>query len=476
LATNIFRLETFRLNSLSARLIAAATVWIMLGLAAGGVVLSNAFRDAAERSFDARLSIDMDGLIAAAQPDAQGGLVLQDRFVNRQFDRVYSGLYYQIRPLTPGDKGGQISHSLFDHELVPGPLEKKGGDSWGFAEGPDNQHLRVLARRLEFPVASTPDQHDSRAYTLLVAGDLSAVDTESNKFNGTLTWSFLLLLGGLVLAIFLQVRIGLLPLRRLKDSLARIRDGSAQQLEGRFPSEIAPLASELNSLIAHSTEVVGRARTHVSNLAHFLKTPLSVLASEADAAEADVATRPLAEQVKRQIGIMRRQVDHYLARARAAGSVNVLGHRTEVAPVLGDLARVLQRIHAERAIAIDVEAPDAIYFRGERQDLEEMAGNLMDNACKWARSRVRVRLMPEKASFVLTVEDDGPGLTEEERRRVGLRGERLDETVPGSGLGLAIVGDISKLYGGFFTLEGSELGGLKASLTLPQLRASASSR
>jgi signal transduction histidine kinase len=188
------------------------------------------------------------------------------------------------------------------------------------------------------------------------------------------------------------------------------------------------------------------------------------------ASEADSEPGPLSDQVRRQVDTMRRQVDHYLARARAAGSVNVLGNRTPVAPVLSDLARVLTRIHAERDIMIDWDCPPDLYFRGERQDMEEMAGNLMDNACKWATSRVQVRATREGARFTLTVEDDGPGLTPEDRARVGTRGERLDESVPGSGLGLAIVRDISKLYAGFFVLDASPLGGLGARLTLPAIQ------
>ena len=453
------------MNSLAARLIGAAAIWTVLALAVGGFFLSNAFRSAALDNFDAGLRTDMDGLIAAAQPDENGGVVLQDRFVNRRFDRVYSGLYFQIKPAQAGQAGGQISRSLFDRALTPDTQLQNG--AYGYAEGPENQKLRVLSQRVEFPIASTPDQNDTKIYTFLVAGDLAAVDAESRAFIGTLIWSFLVLGLGLVVAILLQVRIGLLPLRRLKDALHRIRDGKAQRLEGRFPAEIAPLAAELNSLIEHSSEIVARARTHVSNLAHFLKTPLSVLASEADAAARDAVTPPLAEQVKKQVEVMRRQVDHYLARARAAGSVNVLGNRTPVAPVLEDLCRVLTRIHAGRDIVIHSDCPPGLNFRGERQDLEEMAGNLMDNAAKWARHRVRVRARSDGQLFHLTVEDDGPGLSEEERARVGERGERLDETVPGSGLGLAIVRDISKLYAGFFTLEASELGGLKTCLTLP---------
>src|SRR6185437_3313315 len=195
------------------------------------------------------LAGDMDGLIAAAEPDTDGGVVLQDRFVNRQFDRIYSGLYFQIMPLRPGQPGGQISHSLFDHRIAVTALPSRNQPSWGFAAGPENQRLRTLSRRLEFPIESTPDQNDTRVYTITVAGNLAEVDAESAGFNGTLIWSFVVLGLGLVVAIFLQVRVGLLPLRRLRQSLARIRDGKARALEGEFPAEIAPLARELNALI-----------------------------------------------------------------------------------------------------------------------------------------------------------------------------------------------------------------------------------
>ena len=448
-----------RLESLSSRLIAAAAVWTLLGLVVGGAVLSNAFRLAAQNSFDAALQADMDGLIAAAEPDPdpEGGVLLADRFLNHNFDRVYSGLYYQIRQ---GKTGGQISRSLFDKEINPVNEPSKGALTWGSAAGPENQKLRVLSRRVDL----TPDTKSDADYTFLVAGDMSAVDRQTREFNTTLFWSFLLLGLGLIAAILLQVKVGLAPLRKVSRSLAKIRDGEARRLEGKFPTEIAPLASELNSLIQHGEEVVGRARTHVSNLAHFLKTPLSVLAAEADAQPG-----PLADMVKRQVFSMRRQVDHYLSRARAAGSLDVLGNRTQVSAVLDDLSRVIARIHAARGIVIDAEASDDIYFRGERQDLEEMLGNLIDNGCKWARARVRVRCEKAAGRLVLTVEDDGPGLSAEQRAQVGERGERLDESVPGSGLGLAIVRDISKLYGGFFALDQSSLGGVLARLDLPAI-------
>ncbi len=450
--------DRLKFESLAGRLIAAAAVWTVLGLVAGGIVLSNAFRTSAENAFDAALSADMDGLVAAAEPDPNGGVMLADRFLNHRFDRVYSGLYYQIRS---GDNGGQISRSLFDKEIMATAQSRKGPLTWGTAPGPEGQSLRVVWRRVDL----TPDNAKDADYTFYVAGDMAEVESQTRAFNTTLFWSFALLGAGLIGAILIQVKIGLAPLRKVSVALGKIRDGEARRLDGHFPTEIAPLAGELNSLIQHSEEVVGRARTHVSNLAHFLKTPLSVLAAEADAHEKEPGAGPLADSIKKQVSSMRRQVDHYLARARAAGSLDVLGNRTQVCAVMDDLARVIGRIHP--AIVIDAECDEALYFRGERQDLEEMLGNLMDNACKWARGRVRVRCKKDGGKLRLTVEDDGAGLSETQRAQVGGRGERLDESVPGSGLGLAIVRDISKLYGGFFALDASPLGGVMACLDLP---------
>ncbi len=452
-----------RLNSLAGRLIAAAAVWTLLALLGGGLTLSNAFRTSVQEDFDSELQASLDSLIAAAGHDANGALQLDPRYLSARFARAYSGDYWQIAPLQKGPT--LISHSLLDRTIGFTDSERSNtGLVWGHAAGPDNQHLRVLARRIEFPITATAKPDDSRAYIFYVAADMGELDRRVSEFNGILIWSFVVLGLSLIAAVFIQVRVGLQPLRRVTLALHRIRSGTARRLEGQFPAEIEPLVQELNSLIEHSAEVVGRARSYVSNLAHFLKTPLTVLSSEAAAQPG-----PLADQVTRQVTAMRRQVDHYLARARAAGALDVLGNRTPVAGVIDDLARTLRRIHKERAVAIDFASSPGVAFRGERQDLEEMAGNLMDNACKWAESRVRVSVVPLGATLRLSVEDDGPGLTPEERDQVGERGERLDESMPGSGLGLAIVRDIAKLYGGALTLDSSELGGLKACLTLPSI-------
>ncbi len=410
------------------------------------------------------MRFDLDGLIAAAEVDGPDHVTLENRFADPRFERVFSGWYWQIEPQDPKSRNLQpeTSRSLWDQTIVPQNLVASGaGAELGYADGPDRQKLRVLARQIALPRSAEGIEEAGR-FRFIVASSVNETEADVLRFNRTLISSFALFSLGLLAAIAIQVRVGLMPLRGVSEALARIREGRAQRLEGEFPAEIAPLATELNGLIAHSSEVVGRARAHVANLAHFLKTPLTVLANEAAATDS-----PLAETVTRQVTAMRRQVDHYLARARAAGALDVLGSRTDVAGSLGDLSRVLTRMHSEKAIAIDLEVAPGLAFRGEREDFEEMAGNLLDNACKWARSKVRVNAAPlEAGRFLLSVEDDGPGLPADKRDIE--RGKRLDESVPGTGLGLAIVRDISKLYGGTLALAEASLGGLRVCLELPR--------
>jgi signal transduction histidine kinase len=439
----------------------------VLLLAVGGFVLSGIFRSTAQESFDDQLSFDMDGMIAAAETDAPDHVTLENRFADPRFERIFSGWYWQIVPekQAGAEIPPQVSRSLWDQTIAPRNLARGANNTlWGYADGPDGQQLRVLIRRIALPGLTPDGAQETRLFQFLIAGDLTETEGDIARFNQILFWSFAVFGLGLIAATVLQVRIGLMPLRRVSEALARIREGRARQLEGEFPTEIEPLANELNGLIAHGAEVVGRARSHVANLAHFLKTPLTVLANEAASMPG-----PLADTVSRQVNVMRRQVDHYLARARAAGALDVLGSRTEVAAVIGDLARVIKRMHPDKNLSIDVSVPPGLAFRGEREDLEEMAGNLVDNACKWAHARIAVDAGPlDGGRFYLRVGDDGVGLQPNERVRAMERGERLDESVPGTGLGLAIVRDIAKLYGGTITLGASTLGGLEASLELPR--------
>jgi len=444
-------------NSLAFRLVASAAVWCALLLSAGGYGLSALFADTVQRTFDARLLVLLEGLVAGSDLDANGELELRLQLGEPRFEQPFSGWYWQIsaegRPLAR-------STSLWDQQLPVPPasgLEATGSD----AAGPDGRGLRLVARAITLPGRDVP-------LTYVVAGDRSEITRESERFNRLLAIALGVLFVGLIGAVLIQVLFGLEPLRRMGRALAAIRAGETRRLTGDFPTEIEPLAVELNALIDHSERLVERARTHVGNLAHGLKTPLAVLTNEAGRAQG-----PLAELALRQVALMRRQVDHHLARARAAAAGSILGARTDVLPVLRDLERTLGRIHAEKQLSIEIACPASLAFRGARQDLEEMLGNLMDNACKWARWRVSVEAASADHAIVIAIEDDGDGLPEGLRADVLERGRRLDETKPGSGLGLAIVTDLAELYGGRLELASSRLGGLAARLTLPAAQRSA---
>jgi signal transduction histidine kinase len=270
----------------------------------------------------------------------------------------------------------------------------------------------------------------------------------------------------LMLAGILYVRAGLLPFGRLRRQLSGLREGSARRIEGTYPTEVQPLVNDLNSLLEHRERIVQRALAKAGDLAHGLKTPLAVLAQEADLAET-AGHHEMATVISLQVERMRRQVDYHLAQARAAGSGGVPGARCSVLTSAEGLTRTLLRLYATRGLSIKVEVSPEHFIRGQREDLEEMLGNLLDNACKWTKSRIEVHSAQEGGFNVLTVDDDGPGLSPDMRQAVLQRGVRADEAAPGSGLGLAIVRDLAELYHGAISLEESPLGGLRARLRLP---------
>jgi signal transduction histidine kinase len=301
----------------------------------------------------------------------------------------------------------------------------------------------------------------------MAAIDRTNIENDTRQF-ATFTWTALLILGlGLVIAVFLQVQIGLRPLFSLRNEIADVRKGKAARIARSYPMEIQPLAEQVNRLLDHNQETVERQRTHVGNLAHALKTPLSVMLAEAGSQKGD-----LPDMVRKQTEVMKAQVDHHLRRARAAARAQLLGERTPIAEVLDEMAVMLERVFEEKAVEIDWRAPDELGFRGERQDLQEILGNLMENACKWAKRRVRITAgATGLGQMVVVVEDDGPGLPADQREAALERGARLDETTPGSGLGLSIVVELTRAYGGRITLADSDLGGLKVVLELPAAEA-----
>lgn len=271
------------------------------------------------------------------------------------------------------------------------------------------------------------------------------------------------------------VRAALAPLKDIRRNLSAVRDGSSHRVGGAYPAEVQPLVDDLNALLAHLEEVVARAGTKAGDLAHGLKTPLAVLSNEADrlAASGDAG---LAHVLAEQIGIMRRYVEYHLAHARAAASGTAMHARCSVSESVDGLVRTMRQIHADRGLAIGTSIDSGHFFKGRREDLDEMLGNLLDNACKWARARVDVNSCLIDGRLVMAVEDDGPGLDEQAQQQVLGRGVRNDADVPGSGLGLAIVQDLAELYGGSIVLTRSAGGGLTARLELPSSSESPDSR
>jgi signal transduction histidine kinase/membrane protein implicated in regulation of membrane protease activity len=451
-------------SSLVRRLVVLATGWSLAVLVVSAVVLVLLFQQAALRRFDQSLSELIDNLLAASTIGDRGE-VIAPALTDERALRAYSGKYWVIAEPAPGGKARALvrSRSLWDAELqiptgVVAQINARPGPPVAYdSRGPLGEPLRVLAAEAQLPGRAAP-------VIFVAAEDRTPVDRDVRGFMTATAVAFVLLAAGLTIAVVVQVRFGLKPLFALRREIAEVRRGRAERLAGEYPTELTPLADELNALMAHNQEVVERQRTHVGNLAHALKTPLSVMLTESGQRPG-----PLADVVARQAEAMRQQVDHHLRRARAAARLQSAGERTVVAEVLDELARTLARIFEDKGVVIDWDADDELTFQGERQDFLEIAGNAMENACKWCKGRVRVRAAGLSAGrFALTVEDDGPGLPPERWDEVIQRGARLDETAPGSGLGLSIIDELARAYGGSFRLGDSNLGGLAAHIELPR--------
>jgi len=449
-------------RSLRVRLLVGSLVWILGALTLTGCVLADLFRQHVAARFEAELRIHLDQLTANIETAVDGVPRLRAELSDPRLRRPYSGLYWQVDQAGPEALVATLrSRSLWDATLrVPGDSPKDGELHVHRIAGPDEEPLVMMERVI------APAEGPDRPLRLIVAADERGMTDAVREFVGLMAIALGMLAAGLVVAVALQVFVGLAPLRQLRRGLVGVREGRSRRLDGVFPSEVQPLVDELNTVLLHDAEVVARARTQAGNLAHAIKTPLAVLGNAA-AREPGALARLVAEQV----ATAQRQVDYHLARARAAAAIQVPGLRTPLRPVVEGLLRVMRRVHAERNLQIGIEAfaGDAadVAFRGEEQDLQEMLGNLVDNACKWAKSRVLVSASAGDGRVVILIDDDGPGLPPAEREAMFARGVRADEQMPGSGLGLGIVRDLAQLYGGDVALAQSPAGGLRAMLTLP---------
>ncbi len=458
-----------RTNSLSFRLTASATVVSIILLFVAGFMLVNLFSTAVERNFDARLQAVLDGLLASVEVSKDNELKILGEIADTRFRLPLSGWYWQITSVDGKQANGLFSPSLLETRLNPTKKQLKQRDDNGIAGFflIDSRGTKLRAIEQQFTLFG-----GEQNYSFIVAGNYDELKEDIAAFKGGLIIVLGLLVVGLLVAIMVQVRYGLKPLRVLRRELIEIRRGKRDQLDGDFPIEISPVADELNLLIKSNTEVIERARTQVGNLAHALKTPLSVLANEAHLNKGQ-----LAEKVSEQTIIMRSQVDLYLDRARRAARARSIGAATNVKEACDALARTLMRIHQDEGLQIVVDCPKDLKFRGEKQDFEEMLGNLMENASKWSNGLILVRAVYDETPsedgrkwVKVSVGDDGPGLPEETRDQALIRGKRLDETKPGTGLGLSIVSETAAMYDGKIELSESELGGLEVTLTLPSVR------
>ena len=446
-------------NSLALRLIALSALWTAVAVVAAGIVLTSLYRRTVERSFDERLEEYLVTLVGALSVQT-GDFADPGNLGEPRFENIHTGWYWQV-----GREGNVVlaSPSLaFDTLAVPASAAPgEDGLARFTATGPAGEAIRGIARSVTFEATG--------AFEIVLVGNATAMQGEIVQFRMSVILTLAAFSLGLILSTFVQIRWGLRPLDRVRRGLADLRAGKATRFDEAYPAEIQPLATELNALLESNQQIIERARTQVGNLAHALKTPLSVITNEARADKS-----ALARKVSEQAELMTRQVSHYLDRARIAAAAQVIGAVTPVQPVVSRFVRAMRKIYEDKQIHISCDVADGAQFRGEQQDLEEIIGNLTDNACKYAPGKVLITVRreagkddSERGRLVVYIDDDGPGLTPEQAAEATRRGKRLDESKPGSGLGLSIVTELVAMYGGSLRLGASPAGGLRAEVVLP---------
>ncbi|MET0281650.1 MAG: ATP-binding protein [Steroidobacteraceae bacterium] len=437
-------------RSLEARLIGVSLLWILLGLGAAALVLSDLYRGHVEREHAERMGAYLDELAAAVEVAPAGGVILQRDLSDPLFRRPYSGLYWEVMV-----QGSSVlrSRSLWDTSLGATSAAEM-SERPAMRAGPEGQRLTSWTRVVHYPDSATP-------VVMQVAADGAHIGRMTASFTRTLVISLAILALGLAGLVIAQVQFGLAPLRRLARALTQLRDAQVDQIAGDYPSEIRPLVEDLNAVLHENRELLSRARAQAGNLAHALKTPLAVIRN----ALPRFGTAPEASLLMSEVERMHEAIERHLVRARS-GATALPRRQVSILPVLEEIARVIERIHGER-VSIELAGGTQAGFRGDAADLQEIVGNLLENAAKWARSRVRVGVTAESGQVRIVLEDDGPGIAPQRRAEAVQRGVRLDTSRPGSGLGLQIVDDLCRIYGGTLELGDSALGGLSATVTLP---------
>jgi signal transduction histidine kinase len=433
-------------------MILTAAAWITILLIGGGAALDRVLTNSVEQNFDTQIEYVLTAMIASAEIGPDGEIRMNRPLGDQRFLEPNSGLYWQI---TGKDAMPFPSRSLWDRALRPPVRHKDQAVHFRNSDEFPDEPLRIAERSIKLPDSDV-------AWTFMVAQSRDSLDAQIQELRSVLVTSFFLLALGLIILAALQTFYGLWPLRAVRMAIAQMRSGQESRVTDALPDEVMPMVNELNALLDHNEQQAEESRRHAGNLAHALKTPLTVIMNSATAQAPDIS-----ETVIREATTMRRQVDHHLARARAVGR---RGHSHSRALVWGSLEsveRAVGRLYAH--VRLDMAGDKAIVARVERQDLDEMLGNLIENAAKYGGGSVFVTVGDAGEFVEMIIEDDGKGIPESERERLFDRGARLDTGKPGTGLGLAIVRDVVEIYGGTVALEESEeLGGLLVRLRLPK--------
>lgn len=439
-------------GSLSRRMIIIAAGWITLLLIAGGLALDRVLVNAVSDNFDDQMEYVLTAMIASSEIGPDGEVRLNRPLGDQRFLEPNSGLYWQI---SGRNKMPFPSRSLWDRTLRVDfshtDSEPHFRNSSEFAGEP----LRIVERAIVLPDSQT-------RWIFMVAQSRESLDAQITELRTVLATAFAVLAFGLIIMAALQTFYGLWPLRDVRREIAAMRSGKQRRIQEVLPDEVMPMVNELNALLDHNEKQAEEARRHAGNLAHALKTPLTVIMNSATAQAPD-----LTETVIREATTMRRQVDHHLARARAVGRRGHSHSRAEVWQSLESVERAVGRLY--RHVRLDMAGNKEVAVRVERQDLDEMIGNLVENAAKYGGGSVFVTVEDQGEMVAIIIEDDGRGIPEKDRARIFDRGVRLDSGKPGTGLGMAIVRDVAEIYNGTIELDESEdMGGLLVRLKLPK--------
>ena len=439
------------MNSLAVRLFFSATVWIMLTLVSAGLLLSDLNQNSNFKAFDDRLNLSLETLIGASRLDSSDGITVVSTIGDPRYFQPYSGWYWQIND---GAKTLARSRSMWDQVFT---IDKRliGGRSQFVSQVQSNDNqlkkiekkkLHIIQREISFPGYKNP-------VTFTVSGDTQEYQENIKKFDNTLSTILIALGVGLMFAVFLQVNFGLLPLNKIKTALFKIRNGDEKNLQDPYPLEVQPLATEINNLLEHNEKIIERAKTHVGNLAHVLKTPLAVVSNEIDGKD---------KILSNQVQLMKRQIDRYLKKAHLDSVGKVTKEKINIIELSKKMIGIFLKLYPSKDIQMSSNLEKG-YVLSSFEDMEEVIGNIVENSCKWAGKRVLLEIKESNDNNIhMVFSDDGPGLPQDKMKKVFARGFRLDEQTPGTGLGLNIVKDIVETSKGKVWLtKSSELGGWK---------------